>query len=188
MAVMSNLVGRRGRIYLTGFMGSGKSTVGPILANTLGYDFVDLDRTIEQAEEMSIGELFRLRGEDFFRRRERELIGQLSRDRRLVIALGGGAVVDPANREIIRTTGILVYLRVPKELLMKRLQYREDRPLLTDAGGSRLSEGDLRQRVEALLRTREPFYAKADLIVDVDERHIGMTVDRVARSLTSLLR
>jgi shikimate kinase len=185
---MSNLVGQRDRIYLTGFMGCGKSTVGPILANTLGYDFVDVDRTIEEAEGISIGEMFRLRGEDFFRRREREVIGQLPRDRKLVVALGGGAVVDPANRETLRTTGILVYLRVPRELLLKRLQHREDRPLLTDDGGSRLSEEDLRERIEALFRAREPFYAKADLIVDVDERHVGVTVDRVARSLAPFLR
>ena len=185
---MSNLAGRRGRIYLTGFMGSGKSTVGPILANTIGYDFVDVDRTIEEAEGISVGEVFRVRGEDFFRRREREVIAQLSHERKMVVALGGGALVDPANRETIRTTGILVYLRVPKELLMKRLQRREDRPLLTDAEGSRLSEGELHDRVEALFRTREPFYAKADLIIDVDERHVGVTVDRVARMLVPFLR
>jgi shikimate kinase len=184
---MSSLAGRRGRVYLTGFMGSGKSTVGPILANTIGYDFVDVDRTIEEAEGMSVGEMFRVRGEGFFRQKERAAIARLPREQKLVVALGGGALVDPANRETIRTTGVLVYLRVPKELLMKRLQHRENRPLLTDAEGSRLSEEYLRERVEALFQTREPFYAKADLIIDVDERHVGVTVDRVARMLVPFL-
>ena len=179
---------RQDRMYLTGFMGSGKSTVGPILANTIGYNFVDVDRTIEEAEGVAIGELFRLRGEQFFRLREREVLERLSRERKLVVALGGGALVDPANFETITTTGIVIYLRLPAELLLKRLRHREDRPLLTDAEGSRLHDGALRERVEALYRTREPLYAKADVIVDVDERRVGVTVDRVVRALAPFLR
>jgi len=179
---------RRDRVYLTGFMGSGKSTVGPILANTIGYGFVDVDRTIEEAEGVTIGELFRLRGEEFFRLREREVIERFSHRRKLVVALGGGALVDPANFETITTTGIVIYLRLPAEALLKRLQHREDRPLLTDAEGSRLPDGELRERMEALYRAREPLYAKADVIVDADERRVGVTVDRVVRSLAPFLR
>jgi len=179
---------RQDRVYLAGFMGSGKSTIGPILANTIGYDFVDVDRIIEGAEGITIGEMFRLRGEEFFRLREQEVIERLSRRCKLVVALGGGALVDPVNFETITTTGIVIYLRMPAETLLKRLQHREDRPLLTDAKGNRLPDGELRERVEALYRAREPLYAKADVIVDVDERRVGVTVDRVVRSLAPLLR
>ncbi len=184
----STAVARRDRVYLTGFMGSGKSTVGPILANTIGYDFVDVDRMIEEAEGASVAEVFRLRGEEYFRSREREAIIQLSREARRVIALGGGALVDPLSFETIITSGILVYLRIPKEILMKRLQHREDRPLLRDAAGGRLPEQELRERIDALYRTREPLYARADLILDADERRVGVTVDRLARLLVPLLR
>ncbi len=183
-----NVIVRRDRVYLTGFMGSGKSTVGPILANTLGYDFVDVDRRIELSEGMSVGEVFRLRGEEYFRLREREAIVRVSQERSLVVALGGGALVDPLNFETVSTTGILVYLRLPKEILMKRLQHREDRPLLTDAAGAVLADSELRERIETLYRTREPLYAKADLILDADERRVGVTVDRLARLLVPFLR
>lgn len=179
---------RRDRVYLTGFMGSGKSTVGPILANTLGYGFVDLDRTIEEAEGMTIGEIFAQQGEAYFRNRERETLEHLPCERTLVVALGGGALVNPASRELIMSTGIMVYLRLPAESLWKRLRRREGRPLLADAGGARLDGELLRKRIEELLRHREPLYGKADLIVDVDERQVGVTVDRIVRRLAPLLR
>lgn len=176
------------RVYLTGFMGSGKSTVGPILANTIGYGFVDLDREIEEAEGVTVAEMFRLRGEEYFRRREQEAIAKLSREPGRVIALGGGALVDPRNFETVITTGILVYLRLPKDVLMKRLEHREDRPLLRDTSGDRLPKRELHERFDALYRVREPLYAKADVILDADERHVGVTVDRLARLLAPLLR
>lgn len=181
-------IARRDRVYLTGFMGSGKSTVGPILANTIGYDFVDVDHMIEETEGVSVAEVFRLRGEEYFRTREREAIVRLSREPGRVIALGGGALVDPLSFETVITSGILVYLRLPKENLMKRLQQREDRPLLRDASGGRLPEKELRERIDALYRIREPLYARADLILDADELRVGVTVDRLARLLVPFLR
>ena len=185
---MTHIAGRQDRVYLTGFMGSGKSTVGPILANTIGYGFVDVDHAIEAAQGMTVDELFRLHGEQFFRQQEREVIGRISKEHKVVVALGGGALIDPVNLETITTTGILVYLRLPKEVLMKRLQHGKDRPLLADAAGVHLSEKDLHERIESLYRAREPLYAKAEVVVDADERRVGVTVDRVARSLVPLLR
>jgi len=82
----------------------------------------------------------------------------------------------------------MVYLRLPAASLWKRLRRREGRPLLADENGERVSDELLRDRIESLLRLREPLYAKADLIVDVDERQVGLTVDRVVRSLAPLLR
>ncbi len=186
---MKNLGGaKRDRVYLTGFMGSGKSTVGPILANTIGYAFVDLDCMIEKAEGVTVAEVFRLRGEEYFRGRERDAIARLSLEPGRVIALGGGALVDPVNFETVIATGILVYLKLPKDVLLKRLEHRQDRPLLRDAAGGRLPEEEMRERFEALYRIREPLYARADLILDADERHVGVTVDRLAKLLVPFLR
>ncbi len=179
---------RRERVYLTGFMGSGKSTVGPILANTIGYGFVDLDRAIEEAEGVTVAEVFRLRGEEYFRGREREAIARFSQEDGRVIALGGGALVDPVNFETVISTGILVYLKLPKDVLLRRLEHREDRPLLRDAVGGRLSGEEMRERFEALYRIREPLYSRADLIFDADVRNVGVTVDRLARLLVPFLR
>jgi shikimate kinase len=137
---------------------------------------------------MTIGELFRLRGEQYFRLRERETIERLPRERKLVVALGGGALVDPASFHLITSTGVMVYLRVPVASLWKRLRRREGRPLLAGENGKKLGDDLLRERIEELLRLREPLYGKADLIVDVDERQVGVTVDRIVRSLAPLLR
>jgi shikimate kinase len=182
------IASRRERIYLSGFMGSGKSTVGPILANTIGYDFADLDRTIEKEEEMSISEIFRSRGEEYFRGRERELILRFSVCPRLVVSLGGGTLVDPLSLKTIEMTGILVYLKLSPDLLLKRLSNRSDRPMLADAEGNRLPDEELRARVHTLYDARAPLYARADITVEADERRVGITVDRVVRALAPLLR
>jgi shikimate kinase len=179
---------RRDRIYLSGFMGSGKSTIGPILGNTLGYDFADLDRTIEAEEGIAVSEIFRSRGEEYFRRRERELIIGFSVRPHLVVSLGGGTLNDPISFETVQSTGILVYLKLPPELLLKRLNNRTDRPMLMDADGNRLSEEQLRTRVQRLFLAREPIYEKADITIEADERRVGITVDRIVRALAPLLK
>jgi shikimate kinase len=178
---------RRERVYVTGFMGSGKSTVGPILANAIGYEFVDLDRSIEIAEDLTIGEIFQSRGESFFRAREEEFLARYSRQSRLVVALGGGTLVDPVSFRIVASTGILLYLRVPPDLLMTRLRHRTDRPLLMDVDGQGLPEQRLRERIKQLYLSREPLYRQADVIVDADERRVGLTVDRAVRALSRML-
>jgi shikimate kinase len=179
---------RRERVYLAGFMGSGKSTIGPILANTIGYDFVDLDGMIEQAQGKSVSRIFAERGEAFFRSLERELIGGLSTQSRLVVSLGGGTLVDPVSFRTIVETGILVYIKLNPDVLFKRLQRRSDRPLLMDQHGNRLSGDELRRRIKQLHESREPLYARADVTIDADDRRVGLTVDRVARALSPFLK
>ncbi len=176
------------RIYLAGFMGSGKSTIGPILANTIGYEFADLDRMIEQAEERAISEIFRVDGEQYFRSLERALIAKLSTQTHLVVSLGGGTLVDPVTFRTIKSTGILVHIKLTPELILRRLQHRSDRPMLMDGKGNRLSEEDLRVRIGELYASREPLYAQADVTIEADERRVGITVDRVVRALSPLLR
>jgi len=179
---------RSSRIYLTGFMASGKSTVGPILANSLGYDFVDIDTVIEAAQQKAVRDIFREHGEQYFRGLEREAIAALAMRDNLVVALGGGTLTDPVNLHVVTTTGILVYLKVPPEEILKRVQHRTDRPLLTGPEGERLTPVDLRERVLALYKAREPLYKNADIVVMADEQRLGLTVDRVVKLLARFLR
>ncbi len=181
---MMPLSARRERIYLTGFMGSGKSTIGPILANSIAYDFVDLDRTIEASEGRTVREIFLEKGEPYFRKLERDLVTGLAARPRIVVSLGGGTLVDPTCLQTVLTTGILVYLKLTPDQLFRRLHRRSDRPLLTDEEGSRLTEDDLRRRIRELFDAREPIYSKADITIEADEQRVGKTVDRIVRSLT----
>ena len=179
---------RSSRIYLTGFMASGKSTVGPILANSLGYDFVDIDTVIEAAQQKAVRDIFREHGEQHFRDLEREIIAGLVMRDHLVIALGGGTLTDPVNLRAIKSTGVLVYLKVPPDEILKRVQHRTDRPLLTGPGGERLAPAELRERVLALYEAREPLYSNADIVVEADEQRLGLTVDKVVKLLMPFLR
>lgn len=179
---------RKDRIYLTGFMGSGKSTIGPILANTIGYDFLDIDRTIEAREGKTVSEIFRENGEQYFRTMERTIIVQISTRRRLVISLGGGTVTDPETLRAIIASGILVYLKVTPEQLYRRLHRKTDRPLLSDIEGNRLSDTELRERIQTLYAAREPIYSKADITILTDEIRVGLTVDQIVKRLSRYLR
>lgn len=179
---------RRERVYLTGFMGSGKSTIGPILANTIGFDFVDLDRAIEESEGRSVTRVFQEDGEPYFRGVERSMLERLATRPNLVVSLGGGTLSDRSSLATVTSSGILVYIKISTELLVKRLQNRSDRPLLMGSDGNRLSGPELRERIERLAREREPLYARADITIEADERRVGITVDRVVRILTPYLR
>ncbi len=179
---------RKERIYLTGFMGSGKSTIGPILANTIGYEFADLDKLIEQAAGISVGSIFREKGEAYFRSLERSCIAQVSLLPRTVISLGGGTMVDADNSRVIIATGIVVYLKITPDQIFRRLHFRTDRPLLTNAEGERLGEEQLRERIMTLYTAREPLYAQADITVLTDEKKVGITVDQIVRKLSFYLR
>src|SRR3970282_713969 len=99
-------------IYLTGFMGSGKSTIGPILANTLGWDFYDLDRVIEKKTGKKIRQIFEQDGENFFRKIETETLKELSVNNKVIISLGGGTIVSDENIGILKNSGKLIYLKI----------------------------------------------------------------------------
>jgi shikimate kinase len=180
-------VKRNHRIYLTGFMGSGKSTIGPILANTLGYDFVDVDKAIEEQTGQTVKELFQSMGEEYFRVLERDLIRKLLLSDDLVISLGGGTIADTVNFPVIRQSGVLVYLKTDPEQLLKRLHHKTDRPVLVDVAGDRLSEDALRLRIQELYSRREQFYNQADIIITTDEQKVGITVDQIVRRLSGYL-
>lgn len=174
-------------IYLAGFMGSGKSTIGPILANALGFDFADIDRLIEEKAGISIREIFAQRGEQAFRVLEREVLMEMSGQTDRVIALGGGTIANEENFRLIRENGILVYLQLPPEDLVRRVKHKSDRPLLNDEEGNKLSEDILKQRIEHLLQHRKQFYERADVVIATEKQRVGVTVDEIVRRLRKLI-
>jgi len=178
---------RKDRIYLTGFMGCGKSTIGPILANTIGYDFVDVDRRIEELEGKSVSAIFTDEGEKYFRDLERRVLLKVCSLPRTVISLGGGTMTIPENLEVVLATGLVVYLQITPEQLFHRLRHRSDRPLLQTADGSRLGDEELRTRIRLLYEAREPLYARADIVIPSDGKKLGLTVDQIVRTLTGLI-
>jgi len=175
------------RIFLTGFMGSGKSSIGPILANTLGYAFADTDREIEAREGRSVTMIFRDDGEEHFRTLEREVVRELCARRRVVVALGGGTLMDPANYAAMAEAGVIVYLRASVDQLFLRLQKKGDRPVLRGDDGEALGPEQLRARIETLVREREPVYRRAQVVIATDGTRIGLTVDALVRKLRPML-
>ena len=144
----------RQTIYLTGFMGAGKSAVGKELARLLRRPFVDLDLSIERAAGSSVASLFARRGEEEFRKLERKALLRAAKRSGVVVALGGGTLLDPRNRALVRK-GFVVCLTCSKSELVRRLgPSRDSRPLL--AGGP------LGKRVAKLMVEREAEYADAD--------------------------
>jgi shikimate kinase len=167
-------------IYLMGLMGCGKSTVGSILARELQCEFVDLDKLIEFREANSLSQIFLAKGEPCFRAIEGTLLQEVSRKNSCVIALGGGAILRSENRDIIKQTGISIYLEVTPELLLKRLAEAVDRPLLHD-----LSEAERLKRLSRLASERQSFYEEADLTVS-NEKTPHAAVTEILRTLEYL--
>ena len=168
-------------MYLTGFMASGKSTVGPLLADQLGYRFVDLDWLVEARTARTVAELF-AEGEGAFREAEVEALTESTKGEGVVVATGGGTLVDPANLALARAAGAVVWLRASEPATLERLGDATGRPLLAERG--RPLRGDaLADRVRGLLARREPFYAQADLVIAADG-----PAEAVAREAAEALR
>uniref|UniRef100_A0A7N0TS09 shikimate kinase n=1 Tax=Kalanchoe fedtschenkoi TaxID=63787 RepID=A0A7N0TS09_KALFE len=154
-------------IYLVGMMGSGKTTVGRILADVLGYCFRDSDKLVEQACGKSVAELFQLYGEGYFREKESEALRTLSLMHRLVVSTGGGAVVRPINWKYMRR-GITVYIDVPLEALAKRISAvgTASRPLLHHESGDAYTKA--LTRLSTLFEERADDYANANARVSLE--------------------
>lgn len=184
---MNNEQQKKSLIYLAGFMGSGKSTIGPILANTLGFEFVDIDRAVEKKAGKRVIEIFAKDGEETFRSLERATLRDIATRSHSVVSLGGGTIADEENFRLIRDSGIIVYLKLSPEEILHRVHHRTDRPLLTGAGGERLPVEEIEKRVQDLLARREEFYARADVVIQTDRKRVGTTVDEVVRRLRGLI-
>jgi shikimate kinase len=167
-------------IFLIGYRGTGKTAVARELATRLTFDCIDTDDEIERRVGKSIAAMFREDGEAAFRDVESIIVGELSRRRRAVIALGGGAVLREANRQAIRAAGPVVWLTASVDTILDRLAADEAtasrRPNLTTAGG--------RAEVESMLAERTPVYREcATLIVDTDGKSATEVADEILAKL-----
>ena len=161
-----------GVVFLVGFMGAGKTTVGGILARLLRWDFVDLDERIVAAERRDIPRIIAQEGEAYFRRLEREVLASLGGRARLVVACGGGTYANDESRRLIDRLGRVVWIQVPLAQALARCEGGPGRPLLQ--GGA---------QAEALYRSRLPSYRAAGLHVDAD----GLSAEEVAERIAGLL-
>jgi len=174
-------------IYLAGFMGSGKSTIGPILANILGFSFVDIDLEIEKIAGKRIKEIFSSMGEEYFREIETKLLRELSQGGQCVISLGGGTAASETNLQIIKSSGVMIYLKTNADQIFRRLKHKTDRPLLKAGLKDSPNEQELYSYIQALISKREPFYTQADMTIKTDGTRLGVTVDEIARRLKRLM-
>ncbi len=148
-------------IYLVGFMGSGKSTIGSLLAERIGWHFVDLDAEIEAGARMSILEIFETQGEAEFRRLEREKlrahVRSIERGRPAVMALGGGAMVPAENYALLENNGVIIWLDCPFEMVRRRVSLASHRPLARDPAG-----------FAELYESRRESYERADYRIPIE--------------------
>jgi len=150
------------RIYLMGYMGSGKSTLGKKLSSALDYQFIDLDRYIEETTGNSIEEIFQKSGETIFRKIESEALTTVSKKEKVVIALGGGTPCHEENIKIIKNSGISVYLQIPPKGLLHRLSNaKAERPRIKGKEGD-----ELLVFIDKDLKDREKYYLQSDIIID----------------------
>ena len=165
-----------GSLFLTGPMGAGKSTIGRQLAKQLCLPFYDSDHEIESRTGVDIPLIFELEGEAGFRKRETAIIGELTRLPNIVLATGGGAILDPANREHLKTRGQVIYLHTSVNHQLKRTRKDRNRPLLqTD---------NPRKKLEELMSVRDPLYREiAGIVIDTD----GMRVRDVVKIIIQRL-
>lgn len=160
---------RRKLIYLLGFMGSGKSTVGNVLANALGWPLIDLDTVIEAGQGLSIREIFENSGEPLFRQVERAALTEASKAEPAIIALGGGTFAQQANVDLIRETGgTTVWLDCPPGILRTRCEGLANRPLFRDE-----------QSFAKLFAERLPFYRLADFRISTEDRNPDEVVEQI---------
>jgi shikimate kinase len=161
-----------GLIFLVGFMGAGKSSVGRAVAELIGFDFLDLDEIIESRAGKTISAIFAEEGEAAFRRMEREAIIACGKRERTVVALGGGAYISEENRAVVRRLGKTVWLDCPLEICLKRTAGDDARPLLK-------GEAEMKK----LYESRLPFYSMADFVVKSADESIEETARRVVEML-----
>ncbi len=166
-------------ITLIGYRGSGKTTVAGPLAERLGWEWADSDDELEKRDGRTIREIFAADGEDYFRRLERETIAELLRKEHLILAAGGGAILNEDSRNNMRAAGPVVWLQASVDTLYQRIHgdqtTAERRPDLTDTGG--------RREIEDVLSRRESLYREsASILIQTDERTTDQIVDQIVES------
>lgn len=164
-------------IIFVGPMGAGKTTIGKQLARQLGRTFYDSDRVIEERTGADIPLIFEMEGEEGFRRREKTIIAELTNKQDIVLATGGGAILDPENRDQITRQGFVIYLSAPLEHLFNRTSKDKNRPLLQTANP--------RKKLEEILSVRDPLYREvADVVIETDGSPARGVVKKILALIT----
>ncbi len=164
-------------VILTGFMGTGKTSLGKLLATKLGRPFVDIDKKIESEQKISIPKIFEQFGEEYFRELEKSAVRELCERRGLVIATGGGTVKDAENLRLLKDSGLLICLTCSPEEIFLRTARRGERPVLDGGGEERL------ETIKKLLAERKEFYDRADYHIDTTEWSPLQIIDDICRYL-----
>ena len=149
-------------IVLTGFMGTGKTEVGRELARLLAMKLIDIDTEIVKSAKMSINQIFERFGEEKFREIETEMIKKVSREKNVLISTGGGAVLKQVNMDALKRTGTVICLMAMPETILQRTSGNSERPLL--------KVGNPLEKINELLCFRQPFYEKADMMINTDNK------------------
>jgi len=167
-------------------MASGKSTLGPILANTIGFDFADVDKEIEKKVEKKVSAIFKDFGEKYFRDLEQEIIKLFSGKHKVVVSLGGGAINSDSNLRLIKKTGILIFLNASSESIYQRLKFKKDRPAFLFEDFENPTKEMFLLKINDLFEARKKYYSQADLTFPTDNISIGKTVDLIVKKLNSI--
>lgn len=162
-------------VALIGFMGTGKSSVGHLVAAALQFKFVDTDELIEQQAGRSISDIFAAEGEGTFRDYERNIVAELCHQRELVIATGGGLAANEAHLASLKTHALVVCLWAGPESIWERVKHQSHRPLLHDP--------DPQATIRRLLAQREPFYRQADVLVNTETRSVREVAQQVLHQM-----
>lgn len=163
-------------IYLVGFMGTGKTAVGKELARQKKWQFIDLDELIELKEKRVISAIFSQEGEPYFRRVEKKVLAEVAKEKKFVVACGGGIVLDKDNIKIMKKTGAVVCLTASPKVIWERTHRHAHRPLLTVA--------EPKKQIELLLKMRAPYYGQADKIIDTSKLSIKEVVNKISKIIS----
>ena len=169
-------INNKTNITLCGMMGSGKSAIGRILANKLNYNFIDVDKVIENEAKKTIKKIFEEDGEMYFRDLEEKITINTLENREAIVSLGGGAIINKNIRNSIKKNSYNIYLNVDVDILTKRLQFSKTRPLIY--------KKDLKKELINLINKRKKFYQKADLIIQ-NEKNIIKTTENIIKKIVN---
>ncbi len=159
-------------VALIGFMGAGKTSVGRLVAEHLGFEFLDTDELIQSRAGRTIADIFAKEGEPAFRALEKQVVQELSARTKTVISTGGGLPTDPENLAALKSYALVVCLWASPEKIWERVRHQSHRPLLHDA--------DPQKKIRELLAAREPFYKQADVLINTDLRSVREAAQQIA--------
>jgi shikimate kinase len=167
-------------VFITGFMGSGKSKIGRELAKETGWNFIDTDTEMEKHTDMSIRDIFQKKGEPFFRQLEEEVISKICRTtQHSVVSLGGGALMSERSLSTVQKAGFLVYIQSSPDEIYNRVRHSSKRPLLQSPGGA-WDKPTYIKEIQKLLNKREPGYLKSNMIINRDGIEAKIVAGQIA--------